>query len=129
MRVVIASDRTPALIGGELHATFKVDPDGEYLVLVRPDGVTVASEHAPEYPAQSTDVAFGLRPDTAKTRDVYMRQVFIADNPVALDTLTLRVKYDDGFVAGALDPDAGGTGGDSGVHLSPCGGGHQWGGR
>ena len=33
---------------------------GEYLGLVRPDGVTVASEFAPAYPVQATDVSYGV---------------------------------------------------------------------
>ncbi|MCE9616069.1 MAG: lamin tail domain-containing protein [Lentisphaerae bacterium] len=64
--LVFASGADTPVIGSDLHANFKLDPDGEYLALVKPDGVTVASEYAPAYPDQTTDVSFGLRPD-AKT--------------------------------------------------------------
>jgi len=44
----------------ELHTNFKLDADGEDLILVGPDG-TVASQY--RYPAQSTDVSYGLSTD------------------------------------------------------------------
>ncbi|NIP97804.1 MAG: lamin tail domain-containing protein, partial [Akkermansiaceae bacterium] len=58
--VVFASgkDRT----GGELHTGFKLGGDGEYLALVAPDGVTILSEYAPEFPRQFTDVSYGIDP-------------------------------------------------------------------
>ena len=48
---------------GYLHTSFRLDADAEYLALVRPDGVSVASEYAPDgsdYPAQLQDVSYGL---------------------------------------------------------------------
>ena len=48
-----AKDRTNAL--APLHASFKLDPTGGYLALVKPDGVTVASEFASAYPPQFPD--------------------------------------------------------------------------
>ena len=48
---------------GYLHTSFRLSADGEYLALVRPDGVSVASEYAPDgsdYPAQLQDVSYGL---------------------------------------------------------------------
>ena len=50
--------RTPA--NGELHTTFQLDADGEYLALVRPDGSTVQSEFSPAFPDQFSDVAYGF---------------------------------------------------------------------
>lgn len=49
--------RDPA---AELHANFSLADEGEYLGLVRPDGLTAASEFAPAYPAQSNNVSFGV---------------------------------------------------------------------
>lgn len=46
--------------GGELHTNFKLSGDGEYLALVEPDGVTIATEYAPAYPPQRPDVSYGL---------------------------------------------------------------------
>jgi hypothetical protein len=45
---------------GELHTNFRLDPDGEYLALVRPDG-TVATEYSPEYRVQAPNISYGLR--------------------------------------------------------------------
>lgn len=59
--VVFASskDRRPDA-SGELHTNFSLSAGGEYLALVSPGGVTIASEFAPEYPAQRPDVSYGL---------------------------------------------------------------------
>jgi len=57
--VVFASGDGLTRPGGELHANFKLDGDGEYLALVRPDGA-IAHEYAPEFPAQWADVSYGL---------------------------------------------------------------------
>ncbi|MDP6207504.1 MAG: lamin tail domain-containing protein [Roseibacillus sp.] len=58
--VIYASgkDRT----GQELHTSFTLDRDGEYLALVAPDGVTVVSEIAPQYPEQFEQVSYGVAP-------------------------------------------------------------------
>jgi hypothetical protein len=58
--VVFASgnDRTNA--AAPLHTNFKLDADGEYLALVKPDGVTVVSEYGPRFPAQEANVSYGL---------------------------------------------------------------------
>ena len=44
--VVFVSGKDRAVAGQELHANFRLDPDGEYLALMRPDG-TVAQAFAP----------------------------------------------------------------------------------
>ncbi len=61
-QVVFASDKSddPAVPADELHTNFKLAKGGEYLALVRPDGVTVAHEYAPAFPAQLDDVSYGL---------------------------------------------------------------------
>ncbi len=46
--------------GGNPHANFTLDADGEYLALVEPDGVTIATEFAPAFPEQFEDIAFGV---------------------------------------------------------------------
>ena len=45
--------------GGNLHTNFSLDPDGEYLALTAPDGLTI-QEFAPKYPRQFEDIAFGI---------------------------------------------------------------------
>ena len=56
---IFASDKNRAIAGQELHANFKLATEGEYLVLVMADGVTVADAFA-SYPAQRDDVSYGI---------------------------------------------------------------------
>ncbi len=64
--IVFASNKDRDIPGRELHTNFRLSAEREYLALVEPDGVTVASEFAPDYPPQVTDVSFGI-PTTAVT--------------------------------------------------------------
>jgi len=57
--VVFASNKDRRDPTRPLHTNFALSAGGEYLGLVRPDGVTVASEFAPSFPAQTNDVAYG----------------------------------------------------------------------
>lgn len=47
--LVFASGKDRAVSGSELHTSFKLKSQGEYLALVKPDGKTVAWEYAPRY--------------------------------------------------------------------------------
>ncbi|MHC4112680.1 MAG: lamin tail domain-containing protein, partial [Planctomycetota bacterium] len=68
--IVFASDKKSADypnnypyldLGGYYHTNFNLDKDtGEYLALVAPDGKTVIHEYAPRFPAQLTDISYGL---------------------------------------------------------------------
>jgi hypothetical protein len=64
--VVFASGKDRRDPAGELHTNFKLSGAGEYLGLVRPDGVTVVSEYAPSYPIQAPDVSYGLSGTTTE---------------------------------------------------------------
>lgn len=58
--IVWASEKNrinPAL---PLHTNFKIGAEGEFLALVRPDGVTVQSGYTPQFPVQYRDVSYGL---------------------------------------------------------------------
>lgn len=61
-RIVFADSASSSSTNGELHASFSLDKDGEYLALVRPDGATVEDAFAPAYPAQYEDVSYGRSP-------------------------------------------------------------------
>lgn len=74
--VVFASNKDRIDPAGELHTNFQLEASGEYLALVEPDGVTLASEFSPEYPAQLTDQSYGL----AIGRDT---QVLVSNNVAA----------------------------------------------
>ena len=65
--VVFASGKNRAVAGQELHTGFKLSAKGEYLALVAPDAKTVVSAYAPTYPAQLTDVSYGLAFDPGLT--------------------------------------------------------------
>ncbi|MCF3648318.1 CotH kinase family protein [Synoicihabitans lomoniglobus] len=58
--VVFASSKDRVDPSGNLHTNFGLKAGGEYLGLVKSDLVTVVSEFAPEYPAQITDVSYGI---------------------------------------------------------------------
>ncbi len=62
---VFASEKNRRTPGAPLHTNFKLGAGGEYLALVEPDGVTIASQFAPAFPAQVTDVSFGFGLETA----------------------------------------------------------------
>ena len=64
--VVFASDKNRAVAGNELHTNFKLTSAGEYLALVKPDGTTTTTDFNP-YPAQQTDVSYGLPQGTEVT--------------------------------------------------------------
>ena len=61
--VVFASGKDRRTPGGELHANFRIDGAGEYLALVRPDGLTPAHEYAPALPRQRAGFTYGIGED------------------------------------------------------------------
>lgn len=58
--VVFASGKNRANFNQELHTNFKLNASGEYLALIRPDGIVTESEYAPSFPIQYPDVSFGI---------------------------------------------------------------------
>jgi hypothetical protein len=56
--VVFASGKNRTNDPAHLHTSFQLEANGEYLALVQPDGVTIASEY--DIPAVKEDVSFGL---------------------------------------------------------------------
>ena len=65
--LVFASGEDRRQAGEELHTNFKLSGGGEYLGLVQSDGVTIASEFAPEFPEQLPDVSYGRSADLGVT--------------------------------------------------------------
>ena len=53
-------DKAYSVTNGELHASFALSGSGEYLALVKPDGVTVVSAYAPTFPEQYDDISYGI---------------------------------------------------------------------
>jgi len=85
--VIFASAKNQTLVPTGLHTNFRLSSKGGYLALVRPDGVTVASEFR-NYPEQFADVSYGLSSDQP-------------GSPVYLNLPTPRVGNTPGFPARA----------------------------
>jgi hypothetical protein len=62
--VIFASNKNRRDPATRLHTNFALRANGEYLALLKPDGLTAAFEYAPAYPDQEDDRSFGL-PRTA----------------------------------------------------------------
>ncbi|MEO5915873.1 MAG: CotH kinase family protein [Luteolibacter sp.] len=58
--VVFASSKNRVVAGSTLHTNFALSAGGEYLGLTQPDGVTTVSEYAPSFPAQFSDISYGV---------------------------------------------------------------------
>ena len=57
--VIFASNKDRRVPGRPLHTNFRLDAGGEYLGLMRPDGITVSS-YSPKYSNQVERISFGL---------------------------------------------------------------------
>ena len=57
--VIWASSKNRTNSTSPLHTNFKLNKQGGYLALVRPDGSQIVSAFTPGYPAQQSDVSFG----------------------------------------------------------------------
>jgi hypothetical protein len=64
--VVWASSKDRRVAGAPLHTNFALSKGGEYLALVRPDGVTVQQVFSPAFPAQEADASHGARFQSTK---------------------------------------------------------------
>ena len=58
--VVFASGKDRSVSGTPLHANFNLGAGGDYLALVHPDGVTIASKFSPVYPTQHRGFSYGV---------------------------------------------------------------------
>ncbi|MBN8460060.1 MAG: lamin tail domain-containing protein [Verrucomicrobia bacterium] len=115
--VVFASGNGQPDPAGNLHADFSLSAAGEYLALVKPDGITVASEFHPTYPPQFSNIGYG-RPQTGS----------VAESPLAGCVPSILVPPDGTlgitWTARAFSPDAGwfqGTGLGVGYDTNPSG--------
>jgi hypothetical protein len=57
--IIFASGKNRTVPGQPLHTSFQLKGSGDYLGLVMPDGVTIASQFAPAFPPQVQDVSYG----------------------------------------------------------------------
>ena len=58
--VIFASGKNRRVPGKPLHTDFQLSSGGEYLALVLPDGVTIATQFAPAFPPQVPNVSYGF---------------------------------------------------------------------
>jgi hypothetical protein len=86
---VFASGKNRTAPEQELHTSFKLNRDGEYLALVGPDGMTIATEFFPEYPRQIGDVSYGAMMEVETTllvsSDAAVRMWLPADGTLGMD--------------------------------------------
>ncbi|MEN8680951.1 MAG: CotH kinase family protein [Akkermansiaceae bacterium] len=59
--LVFASGKNRLSSGSPFHTNFSLSGSGEYLALVAPDGVTLASAFEPGFPPQIDDVSYGFQ--------------------------------------------------------------------
>jgi len=101
--VVFASQKDRAIPGNPLHTNFKLSSGGEYLAIVKPDGVTISTEFAPVFPPQIDDVSFGLPTLTTSSALISTNSTLSAfipvNNDLALDW-TLSTFSDAGWISG-----------------------------
>ncbi len=100
--LVFASGKNRAVAGAPLHANFSLNADGEYLALVQPDGVTVASEFWPFFPEQYPNISYGLAQNVVTTLLVSNgspARVFVPSNDLGAAWVTLPY-HDAAWLAG-----------------------------
>src|SRR5258706_3646354 len=84
--VVFASGKNRTVPGLPLHTSFALGSGGEFLALVMPDGITIASQFSPQYPEQFANVSYGLAQSVTTTYFVTSSspaRVLIPTGPVA----------------------------------------------
>ena len=87
--VVFASNKNRTDPTKPLHTNFALSAKGEYLGLVKPDGVTVAAEFAPTFPAQQPDISYGYANGASGVATFLSRATPGAANASAASAATL----------------------------------------
>jgi hypothetical protein len=102
--LVFASGKDRAAAGSQLHANFKLDRDGDYLAVVRPDG-SIAHEYAPAYPPQRENVSYGISQAVGTTiliPEHATGKVWVPTEGSQSLTWTHPAYDDAGWIAGAM---------------------------
>ncbi len=58
--LIFASEKDRDDPASELHTNFKLSAAGEFLAIVKPDGVTISHGYDPSFPSQLQDISYGL---------------------------------------------------------------------
>jgi hypothetical protein len=77
--IVFASGKNRTNPAANLHTVFSLAADGEYLALVKPDGITKTTEYSPKFPPQLQDISYGVSSNTTSTT--------VVDKPTAVRAL------------------------------------------
>ncbi len=103
--VVFASGKDRRIAGQNLHTNFSLDANGEYLALIKPDGVTRTTEFSPKYPAQFPDVSYGAASPTQSLTLVQPTgsvRVIVPTDASLGTTWTARTFNDSSWTAGPM---------------------------
>ncbi len=95
--VVFASNKDHRVPGRPLHTNFKLSDTGEYLALVAPDGLTIATRYSPQYPVQAADASYGL-PVVAEAQSLLSPGAlgkFLVPRDDSLSTNWIDASFDD----------------------------------
>lgn len=84
-----------------LHTNFKLSESGEYLGLVKPDGVTVVSDFGTQFPPQTADTSFGVLPGSATNQ--YLPPTPSMPNRLASPMAEIRFDHDRGLYTEPFD--------------------------
>ncbi len=107
--VVFASDKDRSDPESELHTNFKLTSGGEYLALVRPDGITVEHAHDP-FPPQVAGVSYGLDMDGAEEVLVDLGAPLRWRVPISADDDLAGGANPDSWITPAFDDSGWGSG-------------------
>ena len=97
--LVWASGKNRSNPAAPLHTNFSLSASGEYLALVRPDGVTVQTGFTPAYPALAADEAYGYQFTTTNLIAPATAAKFHIPASATLGTTWRNLAFNDG-VAG-----------------------------
>ncbi len=88
----------------QLHTNFRLAAGGEFLALVKPDGLSIAQDFGAQFPPQLEDQSYGLaqaRDTTVLVDETAPTKAYVpADDSLGLDWTQLQFD-DSGWVAGA----------------------------
>jgi len=95
--IVFASNKDRRVPGAPLHTNFKLAASGEYLALVKPDGVTPATAYAPAFPPQADGLSYGLplNTQTATLLEAGASGKFLVPSDGLLGTNWVMPAFDD----------------------------------
>ncbi len=93
--VIFADGKDRAVPGARLHTSFNLSAGGEYLALVKPDGVTIASQFSPAYPGQAPDVSYGFFSFTTNFNAVTSNAPVRWRIPTGVEGSWTNINYDD----------------------------------